>query len=188
MKFACGTSDYSELLKQRHPLLSFRTLRRRKLENLKFRSGLIDEIFNFLRIKVSQFEKETDKDCMLVLDEMSIIARNIYDNSTKEMLGQVSLPEHSGEALVFLIAGLASRWKQIVAYYFTNKKTCGKIYKSIIVEIIEKCEEIGLRIHSITSDMGAANQSMWNSFDISANRYSTVRNSCKHPCDENRKL
>lgn len=84
---------------------------------------------------------------MLVLDEMSIITGNIYDNSTKEMLGQVSLPDHSGEAdeaLVFLIAGLASRWEQIVAYYFTNKKTCGRTYKPIIVEIIKKCEEIGL--------------------------------------------
>lgn len=48
---------------------------------------------------------------MLVLDEMSVIAGNIY-NSTKEMMGQVTLPDHSGEAdeaLVFLIAGLASR-------------------------------------------------------------------------------
>lgn len=115
IKFACGTSGYLELLKQGHPLPSLRTLIRR-LDNLKFRSGLIDEIFYFLRIKVSQFEKETDKDCMLVLDEMSVIAGNIYDNCTKEMLGQVTLPDHSGEAdeaLVFLIAGVASRWKQI---------------------------------------------------------------------------
>lgn len=76
MKFSCGTSGYLELLKQRHPLPSLRTLTRR-LENLKFRSGLIDEIFYFLRIKVSQFGKETDKDSMLVLDEMSVIAGNI---------------------------------------------------------------------------------------------------------------
>lgn len=145
LKFSCGTSGYLELLKQRHPLLSLRTLTRRS-ENLKFRSGLIDEIFYFLRIKVLQFKKETEKDCMLVLDEMSVIAGNIYDNFTKEMVGQVTLPDHSSkadEALVFL-AGLASRWKQIVAYYFTNKKTREKIYKSIIIEIIKKCEEIGL--------------------------------------------
>lgn len=122
---------------------------------------------------------------------MNITAGNIYDNSIKEMLDQVTLPNHNGEAdqaLVFLIAGLASRWKQIVAFYFTNKKTCGKTYKPIIIEIIKKCEEIGLRIHSITSDMGAPNQSMWNAFNISTSRHSIVRNSCKHPCDENRKL
>lgn len=133
------------------------------------------KFFYFLRIKVSQFKKETDKDCMLVLDEMSVIAGNIYDNSIKEMIGQITLPDHSGEAdeaLVFLIAGLATRWKQIVAYYFTNKKTRGNVYKPIIIEIIEKCEEIGLRVHSVTSDMGAPNQSMWKAFNIAANRYS----------------
>lgn len=66
LKFACGISGYTELLKQGHPLPSLRTLTRR-LEKLQFRSGLIEDIFYFLRIKVSQFEKETDKDCMLVL-------------------------------------------------------------------------------------------------------------------------
>ena len=65
----------------------------------------------FLHIKVSQFENETDKDCILVL-EMSITSGKVYDNSTKEMLNHVSLSNHSGEAnqvLVFLIAGLCSR-------------------------------------------------------------------------------
>lgn len=142
LKFACGTSGYTELLRQQP---SLRILNRR-LEELQFKSGLIDDIFYFLRIKMAQFENDIDKDCMLVLDEMSIVADNIYDNATKEMLNQLTLPDHSGEAdegLVFLIARLASRWKQIIAYYFTNKRTCGRTYKPIIIEIINKCEQIG---------------------------------------------
>lgn len=64
LKFARGTSGYQELLKQKLPLPSLRTLSR-KLEGLKFQLGICNEIFEdfeFLKIKVSQFEKEIDRD------------------------------------------------------------------------------------------------------------------------------
>lgn len=39
LKFVCGTSGYEELLRQKIPLPSLRTLRR-KLEGFKFESGI----------------------------------------------------------------------------------------------------------------------------------------------------
>ncbi|XP_011858941.1 PREDICTED: uncharacterized protein LOC105556459 [Vollenhovia emeryi] len=53
LKFSCGLSGYKELLKHGFPLPSLRTLNR-KLENLKFQSGILHEVFQFLHIKVSQ--------------------------------------------------------------------------------------------------------------------------------------
>jgi len=47
----CGNNGYEELLKQNIPLPSLRTLRRR-LQNLKFSTGILHEVFKFLRIKI----------------------------------------------------------------------------------------------------------------------------------------
>lgn len=59
----------------------------------------------------------------------------------------------------------------------------------IIEKMIEKAENIGLRVHSVTSDMRSVNQAMWRAFsNIGVHRYSTIHNSVPHPIDCNRKL
>lgn len=130
LKFAYGTTGYEELLKANFPLPSIRTLTR-KLENLKFKSGIISEVFEFMKIKISGFEKEIDNDCTLVLDEMSITAGSFYDSSTNTIIGNVTLPDHDVSViathdLVFMLTGIGSRWKQVVAYYFTGNKVNGE--------------------------------------------------------------
>ncbi|XP_067216776.1 uncharacterized protein [Linepithema humile] len=72
------------------------------------------------------------------------------------------------------IVRVAQRWKQTVAYFYSGNSTNGSIYKSIILNIIEEANKIGLRVQSIVSDMSAPNQAMWKSFNINVSRYSTV--------------
>lgn len=91
--------------------------------------------------------------------------------------------------LVFLLGGIFYRWKQIVAFEFTPDGFNGTCLKQIIEKIIEKAENIGLRVHSITSDMGSVNRAMWRAFsNIGVHRYSLIHNSVSHPMDCNRKL
>jgi len=45
-----------------------------------------------------------------------------------------------------------------VAYYYVPNGFNGAILKDIILNIIEKAELIGLKLHSIMSDMGVVNQ------------------------------
>lgn len=87
-----------------------------------------------------------------------------------------------------MIGGIRARWKQVVAFYFTPRGYDGSQLKPIIFEVILKAEEIGLYIHSITSDMGSINQAMWRAFSIGVSRYSTIENSIPHPINENRRL
>lgn len=87
-----------------------------------------------------------------------------------------------------MIGSICARWKQVVAYYFTPNSLDGSLLKPIILEIIEKAESIGLRIHSITTDMGPVNRRMWSSFQIGVSRHSEIRNATQHPCDKNRQL
>lgn len=92
-----------------------------------------------------------------MLDEMAITPGTIYDTSLNKYFGQVTLSEHSGTAtdvLVFMLAGVNSRWKQIVEYYFTSNTVFGSVFKNIIFTIFKKSHETGLNILSITSDMG----------------------------------
>ncbi|XP_025152496.1 uncharacterized protein LOC112588109 [Harpegnathos saltator] len=91
LRFACGITGYEELLQQKIPLPSLHTLQRR-IENSKFESGISNDMFHFLQMKVSTFQNDTDRECGLVLDETSITSKHVYDSSTKTLLGNITLP------------------------------------------------------------------------------------------------
>jgi hypothetical protein len=189
LKFACGSSGYEELLKQNFPYPSVRTLQRR-LKRLKFNSGILTEVFNFLKIKVESFN-EIQKDCVLVLDEMAITPGKYYDTSMNMYFGDVTLPLHAGIAthvLVFMLAGINSRWKQMVAYYFTGNSMSGSVFQNIINSIFEKAAELKLIIISITSDMGACNQALWKKMQVGAGRHKVIKNYISNPTDSTKKV
>jgi hypothetical protein len=71
LKFACGTSGYTMLRKMKLPFPAIRTLNYH-LQNLQFKSGVLDDVINFMKIKIETFNNDFVKDCMLVLDEMDI--------------------------------------------------------------------------------------------------------------------
>lgn len=194
IKFACGKAGYLELKRRNFPLPSLSVLRER-LQFLNFEPGILDEVFQFLEIKVRQFPFEFAKHCLLFLDEMSIVPGNFFDPSSKHYIGTATIPTATGEyksathILVFMLGGIGARWKQVVAYHFTSDSVNGRSLKPIIVDIIQRAEKIGLFVHGVTSDMGSMNQALWSEFQINASRFSEVRNSCEHPCDiVNRKL
>lgn len=63
LKFSSGNNGYGELLKQNILLPSLRTLRRR-LQNLKFGTGVLHEVFKFLQIKIETLKNEPEKECV----------------------------------------------------------------------------------------------------------------------------
>lgn len=84
IKFTCQTSGYEELLNLNYPLPYLRTLRR-KLENIKFDSGILEEIITMMKLKIANMN-DFEKDCVLVLDEMFITEGITYDVGTKTLL------------------------------------------------------------------------------------------------------
>lgn len=151
---------------------------------------------------------------------MNITPGKFYCTSTHKILGESTIPTatentniiqmrthcekfSANHAMIFLLAGLASRWKQVVRYEFTSGSIHSQVFKSIIEDIIKKAEGIGLQVHAVTTDMGGSNQSMWKQFGINISRYSTIEQStieqptieqptirtfCEHPCDNSRRL
>lgn len=190
LKFACGNNGYNEILLQNIPLPSLRTLRRR-LQNLKFDSGILDEVYDFLKIKVESFKCEYERECVLIMDEMAITPASLYDTSLNKYIGNITLPDHEGVAtnvMVFMLGGITSKWKPTVGYYFTGKSVNSIVYDGIIKDIIAKSEEIGLKIVSIVSDMGSCNQALWRNWNIQAKQHSEVCNFIPHPYDFTRKI
>lgn len=99
LKHACGDNGYTELLRQHIPLPSTRTLRRH-LECIAFKDGICDEIFDLLKDKVSNFPDERHKDCMICVDEMSIIPGEQIDPCTKHTIGYATISNKFGKFLV----------------------------------------------------------------------------------------
>ncbi|XP_018407689.1 PREDICTED: uncharacterized protein LOC108783587 [Cyphomyrmex costatus] len=106
LKMSCGSTGYTELLNQNIPLPSERTLRR-KLENIKFETGVCNDIFDILQ-QVLQFTDNRERDCVLVMDEMSIAAGEQVDPSTKCSFGLSTLPDKHGGLIPIEIAAYVS--------------------------------------------------------------------------------
>ena len=118
VKLTCGSRGY-EHERKTYPLPSQRTLRAR-LEGIHFDFGLLNDVFSLLQSAVSRMA-EDDKDCVIILDEMSIEKDRTYCLNNKKIFGDVTLPSKPGvlaiHALLFLVAGIKLRWKQSVAYH-----------------------------------------------------------------------
>lgn len=77
-KFACCKRGYKSLLNDGYPFPSF-TILRRRLQGINFQPGILEDVFTFLKVKVKSFT-ESEKECFLVIDEMSIVEGNQIEN------------------------------------------------------------------------------------------------------------
>lgn len=137
---------------------------------LKFDSGILDEVFKFLEIKIETFKDIHEKECVLIMDEMAITPSNVFNVSLNKNVGNITLPNHEGIATYVFVFIFGTWWKQTVAYYFTGLSVNGVVYNDIITNLITKCESIGLKIMAVTSDMGASNQRLWKHWNITSGK------------------
>ncbi|XP_075724946.1 uncharacterized protein LOC142767345 [Rhipicephalus microplus] len=190
IKFACGTTGYETLRKMGYPLPSKRTLARR-IQNLKFLPGVLHEVIDVMKCKAETME-DVEKDCVLFLDEMEIVPGFELDRAEDALLGGITLPpkpeEPAVHALVFMLGGLNQRWKQVIAYEFTGRNIDGGLLKNYVLELVQLCSQIYLRVHAITCDMGSANRAMWREFAFSSHRDSSTVCSIPHPCMDGKEL
>lgn len=120
-----------------------------------------------------------------------------YDNSTKRIIGSPTIQPASPaskksplatHALVIMLGGISSRWKQTVAYHFTGASCNAKEVKDVCFDIIKEAEKIGIKVDVMISDMGGNNQALWKVCDIVCGKHTRLRNSCKPPRGGGRQL
>lgn len=82
----------------------------------------------------------------------------------QQKLSNSALDTLATKAMVFILGGIKSRWKQTIAYHFTSSSYCAETLKKFIIEILQKCHDCRLTVRVLVGDMG--NRSLWQAFGI----------------------
>jgi hypothetical protein len=93
--------------------------------------------------------------------------------------------ELATHALVFMLAGVTTRWKQVIGYQFTANSYSSQDANSLISLIIQKCHAVQINVCAVISDMGPQNQAVWRLNNITAGRFSNIKNFQNFPINEN---
>jgi len=89
--------------------------------------------------------------------------------------------QHATHALVFMLCGIFSKWKQTIAYEFTTNSFCSEEIVQKITTIIQQVNDIGLKIKTVISGMGPQNRSWWRILNITISKYCKINNYTTHP-------
>lgn len=122
--------------------------------------------------------EEHERHAVLMVDKIQVTAGLAYDQATGTVIGKpladgTLLPDAMAtHALVFMLGGATTRWKQTIAYHLTGNSFSSAAVKAVVIEIIQECEKAGVRVDAIVSDMGGGNMGLWRQFGIVVGRHS----------------
>ena len=139
-----------------------RTLQR-SLQNTNVMPGFNDAIFDALRMKVSTMHEE-DRCVALVFDEMSLKTTLVYNHGLDKIEGLEDFGEWGSShflaehALVFLVWGLLSKWKQPVGYFLTAGTVKSDKLLKLTRNYLDMLEKIGLYTKVVICDQGWNNR------------------------------
>ncbi|KAH8009812.1 hypothetical protein HPB51_019881 [Rhipicephalus microplus] len=94
LRLTCGSRGYNFLREYGYPIPAERTLQRH-IQHVKFRPGLLTDILDPLKMKVSLMKPE-ERHAALMIDEMQITSGLVYDHSCGAVLGAPTLPLADG--------------------------------------------------------------------------------------------
>jgi len=142
IRLTCGSSGYNTVRELGQPLPAERTLYQR-IEHIKFTPGILHEVLTALKTKVEMMGNEYQKECCILIDEMAILPKYEFDASLGMVIGTPTIPASNGNfddrathGLVYMLAGISNRWKQVVGYQFTGNSFNAEHVKADILTII----------------------------------------------------
>ncbi len=197
IRLVVGRNGYEYLRTLSYPLPSYRTLCQH-MQNAPFAPGVQNDVLGWLRLKMEK-KSESEKLCVLLIDEMQLKQRTEFDKGLHRLVGYVStetLPgnaasdadkELASHAMVFMLRGLTASWKQTVAYLFTGASLKREPNWEFTKQVIEASEAAGFRIQGVVTDMGPVNTALWNYVGIQSGR-GKLTEFIAHPCSADRRL
>lgn len=148
------------LLYKYFTLPSIKSLKR-LLAKVEIESGLNKSLFIKMRETVKELSPE-DRLCCLIFDEMSVSPQIHYDGSKDKLKGfawrSKKIADH---VLVYMVKGLKRKFKQPVAYYFTNSLNKAEL-KALTIKVIKYVQGTGLNILCTVCDQSTVNVSVIN--------------------------
>lgn len=135
---------YKQLLKMAN-LPTRRTLMTHSA-SIRFKEGINPHLMSFIKEEVSQLP-ELDKMCTIGWDEMSLTANLTFDQIKDyidgfEDIGSKRTNNFATHALVFMVRGIQSPFKQPIAYYLTQNLNAAELAE-LIKLVIEAVMDTG---------------------------------------------
>lgn len=131
------------------------------LNKVPFHAGINVAIMNNLKFAVDKMEP-LNRYCSLLFDEMTVDAALTYIKKGDfiqgfEFLGETLTQNFADHAMVFMARGLRKKWKQPVAYFFSEHGMRSYDLIRNLKYIIRELHKIGLHVISIVCDQHANN-------------------------------
>lgn len=177
LRFSLGIHGYNYLRNTNYPLPSYSTLNKR-LRNLEMTFGVFESLFAPLKCKVQALDP-LDRVCTMSIDEMEVSGSIEFDKYKNSFCGNITLGDSQtigNHITVILIRGVKTAWKQVIACEVTGPSTKGILQKQVIEKCVKFAELCGLRVVSLSSDMGSNNRAMWSAFGVEVTRNENQRN------------
>lgn len=161
------------LLQKIFNLPSKRTLNR-LAENITFNVGINDNIFRVLK-HITQDWDTKKKLCSILFDEVALTPHLTYVESHDEIRGfkdfgyekELRFCDH---ALVFMLKGLCSKWRQPICFYFCEGTTAAATIVRILKEVVTRVSESGLIPLAIVCDQGSTFRTAINMIKLETER------------------
>ena len=125
--------------------------------------GFNDGVFDALKLKVDNMDPK-DRCVALIFDEVTLKSALVYNDGLDmiegfEDLGELGTSHYVADhALVFMVRGLYSKWKQPLAYFLTASTVRGEMLQTLTHRCLEKLEGIGLETMALICDQGTNNR------------------------------
>ena len=131
---------------------------------MHIKPGFSESVLEALKVKVNAMDCR-DKNVVSVFDEMSIkegLLYNVGRDITEgfEDFGHIGQTRYiANHAIVFMIRGHASKWKQPIGYFLSSGPIRAKTLQSLTRSCISKVTETGLNVVALVCDQGSNNRS-----------------------------
>ena len=110
---------------------------------------------------------EEQRLCAITLDEMAIKEGVTYNPQLDHVEGYEDFGSLgrsrfiANHALVIMVRGLKLKWKQTLGYFLSSGPVKATMQKDLLLQAIEKVEEVGLKPKIVIADQGSNNRSMF---------------------------
>jgi len=133
------------------------------LQKIPFETGINKKIFQHLKKTVSKIKNPLDKYCTVIFDEISLSAGLQYVPHQDRVVGfedlgnNKSKPLFADKALTFMVRGIRKKFKQPVAFMFTNSSMKTPNLVVAIKEVVEAVQSSGLVVAALICDQASTN-------------------------------
>lgn len=138
-------------------------------------TGFDTSLIDALKLKVENMTVR-DKTCALLIDEMSIKSNLYYNSASDKIIGFEDTGDDdrtrtiASSVLVFMVSGLASRWKQPLGFFFVGTSCSAVKVRNLLYKCLTKTTSIGLNVTAVVSDQGSNFYMLCNLLSVSVDK------------------